>query len=223
LLKFWRQVTAHGDHGATHRDYDEDDDFPWRKRRWPIVTAALALLAVLVLGGGYGFWRYNQGQYYVGEQNGFVAIFRGTNQSLAGISMSSLLQQTTLRVSQLTTSDQAAVTQTISQGSVTSAQQVINQLNSHAKDCQQQWQALATWQAKNVTYQADLASAARRKAKVAPQDNPGVEPSAADPDCAPAAAFGIPASALPTAQTGTAPASPSVTPTRTSAPASAAG
>jgi serine/threonine protein kinase len=168
--------------------------------RWPIVTAALALLVLVVAGGGYGFWQYNQGQYYVGAQNGFVAIFRGTNQSLAGISMSSLVARSTLRVSQLTIGDQAAVAQTISQGSVTNAEAVVDQLQSHANECQQQWQALAAWQAKKVRYQAELANAAKTKHTVPAQDNPGMEPTAADPDCAPAIAFGIQPSALPTAQ-----------------------
>jgi protein phosphatase len=215
-----RDVAAAGDRSrrrggqrGKHRGYDEDDDYERRgKRRWPIVSAALLLLVLLIGGGGYGFWRYNQTQYYVGEEGGFVAIFRGTNQNLAGISMSSLVQKTTLSVSQLTISDQTSVTQTISQGSVTAAQQVVDQLKTHANDCQQQWQALATWQTRNTRYQTEVARAGKSdgKIKVPAQDNPGMEPTPADPDCAPSAAFGIPASALPTAQST---AAPSVTPT----------
>ena len=209
-----------GGHRVRRPDYDEDDDYGRRRRRWPIVSAALVLLVLLVGGGAYGFWWYNQKQYYVGQQDGFVAIFRGTDQSMAGISMSSLVQRTTLSVRQLTTGDQAAVAQTISQGSVTAAQQVIDELKTHANDCQQQWQALVDWQAKNVKYQSELALAAKAKPKrtVPPSDNPGMEPAAADPDCAPAAAFNISASALPTAQPSSTPSSstsPAATPTRT--------
>ncbi len=206
-----------GGHRATRRDHDEDDDLQRRgRRRWPIVSAALVLLVLLVGGGGYGFWRYNQSQYYVGEQGGFVAIFRGTDQSLAGISMSSLVQHTRLPVSQLTTSDQASVAATISQGSVSSAQQVVQSLSDHASSCQQQWLALKNWQAKYTAYQTELANAARTKSKTKPQDNAGVEPPPADPDCAPAAAFGIPASVLPTVQASAAPSvTPSTTPSRT--------
>ncbi len=205
-----------GGHRARRPDYDEDDDYGRRgRRRWPIVSAALVLLVLLVGGGAYGFWWYNQKQYYVGEQNGAVAIFRGTDQSVAGISMSSLLQRTNLSVSQLTSGDQAAVAQTISQGSVNGAQQVIDQLQTHANDCQHQWQALVAWQAKSVTYQRELVAARGTKTKVPAQDNPGMEPAAADPDCAPAAAFAISASALPTAQPSTVPAGPSTTPGKT--------
>jgi serine/threonine protein phosphatase PrpC len=206
-----------GGHRATRRDYDEDDDYGRRgKRRWPIVSAALVLLVLLVGGGGYGFWRYNQSQYYVGEQDGFVAIFRGTNQNLAGISMSSLIQRTTLSVSQLTSGDQASVSQTISQGSVNSAQLVVDQLKTHASDCQQQWAALEEWQKKNLTYQRELVAARGTKTKVPASDNPGVQPAPADLDCAPAAAFRIPASALPTTQASAAPSvTPSATPSKT--------
>jgi hypothetical protein len=129
--------------------------------------------------------------------------------------MSSLVQRTTLSVSQLTSGDQALVAQTISQGSVNGAQQVIDQLQTHANDCQQQWQALEAWQAKSVTYQRELVAARGTKTKVPAQDNPGIEPTAADPDCAPAAAFRIPASALPAAQPSTVPAAPSTTPGKT--------
>ncbi len=65
------------------------------------MTGALVLLVLLLGGGAYGAWWYNQQQYYVGVQDGYVAIFRGTNQSLAGISLSSLLTRSTLKVSQL--------------------------------------------------------------------------------------------------------------------------
>jgi protein phosphatase len=178
------------------------------------VSAALVLLVLLVGGGAYGFWWYNQKQYYVGEQDGFVAIFRGTDQSMAGISMSSLVQRTNLSVSQLTSADQASVAQTISQGSVTGAQQVNDQQTTHANDCQQQWQALKDWQAKNVTYQRELVAARGTKTKVPASDNPGMQPTAADTNCAPAAAFGIQPSALPTTQPSSAPASPSTTPSK---------
>ena len=72
-----------GSHRARHGRYDDDGDDGYArpgKRRWPIVTGALALLVILVAGGGYGFWRYNQNQFYVGvDKNGNVSVFRGTD------------------------------------------------------------------------------------------------------------------------------------------------
>jgi protein phosphatase len=175
------------------------------------VTASLALLDLLIGGGGYGFWQYNQSQYYVGvDQNGFVSIFRGTNQNLAGISLSSLVQRSTLKVSELRSTDQTTLTQTITQGSVNDAQLLIDQLQNQVNQCKQQWQAVAAWPAKNATYQAAVANAARSKGKikVPANANPGPQPNAPDAAaCAPAMALGV-----------TLPASPSVAPSSTPTP-----
>jgi PPM family protein phosphatase len=198
-----------GSHRAKRHRYDEDDDYaPQGKRRWPIVTASLALLVLLIGGGGYGFWQYNQSQYYVGvDQNGFVSIFRGTNQNLAGISLSSLVHRSTLKVSELRSTDQTTLTQTITQGSVNDAQLLIDQLQNQVNQCKQQWQAVAAWPAKNATYRTEVANAARSKGKikVPANANPGPQPNAPDAaNCAPAMALGV-----------TLPASPSVAPSST--------
>jgi protein phosphatase len=199
---------------------DDGDGYGHRgRRRWPIVTGALVLLVILLGGGAYGAWWYNQQQYYVGVHNGFVSIFRGTNQSVAGVSLSSLLTRSTLKVSQLGADDQGTINQTISKGSVADAEALITQLQSSADQCHAQWTALATWQSQTIKYRNELTTAAhsKPKIKVPASDNPGTMPAVPDTDsCAAAAAFGIPASALPTQAGGTSvtPPSPSPTPSR---------
>jgi serine/threonine protein kinase len=188
-------------------------------RGWPIVTSALVLLVLLIAGAGVGFWRYNQSQYYVGvTSDGYVAIFRGTNQSLAGISLSSLLSRSTLKASMLTSSDQATLQQAISTSSVSDAQQRIDQLVTEADQCQQTYQHLATWQSENLAYEnylvAKVEATKNRTKAPAVVNNPGpMLTQLPDADqCAPSTAFGIPASALPaTAATAPAP-TPSATP-----------
>jgi protein phosphatase len=201
-----------GGHRAGRRRDNEDEGYGQRgRRRWPIVTAALVLLVLLVGGGGYGFWRYNQGQYYVGAQNGYVAIFRGTNQTLAGISLSSLVQRSTLQVSELRSSDQTGLAQTISQDNVTDAQQLIDQLQGQVNTCRLQWQKVAAWPAANASYQAELlaASKSKGKIKVPPSDNPGPQPDAPDAaNCASASALGV---TIPVSQPAAAPSSPAPT------------
>jgi PPM family protein phosphatase len=183
-----------GGHRAVRRRYDDDDDYGHRRRRWPIVTTALVLLVLLVGGGLYGFWRYNQGQYYVGVQDGFVSIFRGTNQSVAGISLSSLVQRSTLPVSQLRTSDQDGLAQTISTDNLNDAHTLLDQLQGQVSQCTQEWQAVAAWPADNERYQAEVTAATKSKGKikVPAGDNPGPQPNAPDAaNCASATALGV--------------------------------
>jgi protein phosphatase len=201
-------------HRAKRRSrYDDgDDDFTERRRRWPIVTTTLVLLVALLGGGAYGAWWYNQQQFYVGMQGKYVAIFRGVNQNVAGLSLSSLVSTTTLQVSQLGQTDQATLQQTISKDSLAAAQNLVDSLQTSVDGCKRQWQALVVWQQKNVAYQRSLAhNRAVPKHKVVAV-NPGPQPSMpGTASCAPAAAFSIPASALPGGQST---ASPSPAPTR---------
>jgi protein phosphatase len=209
-----------GGHRAGRRRYDDDESGHRGRRRWPVVTTALVLLVLVVGGGGYGFWRYNQGQYYVGEQNGFVAIFRGTNQSVAGISLSSLVQRSTLPVSQLRTGDQAGLAQTISTDNLNDAHTLLDQLQGQVNQCTQEWQAVAAWPADSARYQAEVTAAAKSKGKikVPAGDNPGPQPDAPDAaNCASATALGvtIPASqpAATTSPSASTSPKPSTTPT----------
>jgi PPM family protein phosphatase len=202
---------------SRHRyDANASDDYGHRgRRRWPIVTGALVLLVLLLGGGAYGAWWYNQQQYYVGVHNGNVAIFQGTNQTVAGINLSKLHTPTTLQVSQLGLNDQGHLAQTISMGSVKDAEALITTLQAASNTCHTQWMTLVAWQAQSVKYQSDLVKAehSKPKIKVPASDAPGPLPTAPNADdCAPASAFGIPASALPSTNSATPPPAPAPKP-----------
>ncbi|MGW6916545.1 protein phosphatase 2C domain-containing protein [Kitasatospora sp. NPDC054939] len=70
-------------------DFD-DEDRPKRKGK----ALKLSLVALVTLGllGGAGFfgYRWTQSHYYVGVDGDNVAVFQGINQSLAGLSLSSV-------------------------------------------------------------------------------------------------------------------------------------
>ncbi len=189
-------------HRARRRfDEDEDEDdytAPAEgRRRWPIVTMVLVLLVLVIGGGLYGGWRYLQGQYYVGVQDGNVAIFRGVNQSLAGISLSSLVQRTDLPITQVPAGSQDMIKQTIAKGSLSSAQSLVGGLVGQVANCRDEWQKLANWQAAEVHYQSEQAAFQAKKTKIRPK-SPGSQPSTPDAaDCAPASAFGILVSSQP--------------------------
>ena len=207
-------------HRARRRADDDDDEYLQQhegKRRWPIVTTLLVLVVLLIGGGLYGGWRYVQGQYYVGVQDGNVAIFRGVNQNLAGISLSTLLQKTDVPISQVVVSSQGMIRQTIPASSLDDAKHVVSQIQTQVNKCRQQYQALAQWKVNEARYQNELAAFRAKRTKVAPKDNPGPQPTMPEAaDCAPSSAFGIPATALPgTTPTVTPTVNPSTTPTPT--------
>jgi serine/threonine protein kinase len=182
-----------GGHRAGGRGYDDEGYGPAR-RRWPVVTTALVLLVLLLGGGAFALWRYNQSQVYVGVRNGYVSIFRGTPQSVAGVSLSSLVEASTLKVTELRSSDQAGLAQTISRGSVSDAQQLIQQLYNQVDQCKADWQGVAAWPAREAQYKAEVAAASKSKGKITvpASDNPGPQPTPpAAVDCAPAAALGV--------------------------------
>ncbi len=197
--------TGRHSHRARRHRLDDDDDYPPQhdgRRRWPIVTTLLVVLVLFILGGLYGGWRYIQGQYFIGVQNGNVAIFRGVNQNLAGISLSSLVQRyDNLPVAQVVPSDQSMIRQTITESSLTAAQSLVGQIQSGVTSCHQKWQELVTWNSADQRYQQELALYKAKQTKTPPKNNPGPQPATPDiTECASASAFGIPATALPTGQ-----------------------
>jgi len=197
--------TGRHSHRARRHRLDDDDDYAPQhdgRRRWPIVTTLLVVLVLFILGGLYGGWRYIQGQYYIGVQNGNVAIFRGVNQSVAGISLSGLVQRyDNLPVAQVVPSDQGMIHQTITESSLTAAQSLVGQIQSGVTSCHQKWQQLVNWNSAEQRYQQELALYKAKQTKTPPKDNPGPQPATPDiTECASASAFGIPATALPAGQ-----------------------
>jgi hypothetical protein len=75
-------------------------------------------------------------------------------------------------------------------GSLSDATRLVDQLQSEAVQCHEQWNALADWQSEDNDYQLDMGLPA-----------PGPMPTVPDSaQCAPSSAFGVPASRLPAAQ-----------------------
>jgi len=130
---------------APRRRADPDDDDlagagPGR-RRWPIVSSILVLLIVLVGGGGYVAWRITQSQYYVGTAAGQVVIFRGINENVAGLSLSSAYRHTGIPVSHVQSSVLSLPT---AAGTLGEAQHTVLNIR-HSYDCKVALAAVQTW------------------------------------------------------------------------------
>jgi protein phosphatase len=212
-------------------DDDEDDYGPGARhaarRRWPIVTTLLVVLVVALGGAAFASWQWVQGKFYLGPQNGDVAIFQGVNSSIAGMSLSSPYQNTGVPIAELRPAEQSAIRATVSYGGLAPAQQIVSRLRSEVTACRSAWGKLVSWQQQNVAHQGavrayQVALNAYNHANPKPKTKPqppaaiGLPPATPDPGtCAPAAAFGIRATSLPPGTTNTG-ATPATAPTGTS-------
>jgi protein phosphatase len=126
------------------------------RRRWPIVTSLLAILLVLIIGGGYGAWRYTQNQYYVGTSGGSVVIFRGIEGSVAGVKLSHVYSQTGIPFAGVPISDRQSIQATTSPGSLASARAVVANIRSGYTECLNAYRARRTYDANKSRYTDSL-------------------------------------------------------------------
>jgi len=135
------QASVNGHRVRTTVDDDElTGMMPRRRRRWPIVTSVLAVLAVLVIGGLFVGWRITQGQYYVASDGSHVIIYRGVSDQIAGLHLSSVYQRTTIPAKAVPADLQLPTTP----GSLTKARQTVTTIQD-TYNCQLASRAVAHW------------------------------------------------------------------------------
>ncbi len=103
-----------------------------KRRRW---AWALPLVAGFLVFAGAVTYAWAQSQYYVGNEGGYVAIYRGPPGELGPLSLRSVEQVTTLAVDSLPDFEAAQVEATIGAESLASAQQLVQRLTERAAEC----------------------------------------------------------------------------------------
>ncbi len=111
-------------------DPEEARYAPRPPRRFGWVRRFLALLVVvgLLWMAGAGAWSWTQRQYYVGEYEGKVAIYRGVDADLPGLDLSSPYEVTDLETAQLSEYDRDQVMDGIGSGDLASARRTVENL-----------------------------------------------------------------------------------------------
>jgi protein phosphatase len=105
----------------------EEDERRARRRKITWLTGII-LLVVVIVGGAILGYEWTQSRYFVGVDGNSVAIFQGVQQDLGPIKLSSVYQDTDLKVSDLRSYDRQQVEQTISATSLDDAQAIIERL-----------------------------------------------------------------------------------------------
>lgn len=135
------------------RDPEELRYAPQPPRRFPRIRLLLALVLLLaLLGGGAAIaYRWSQRQYYVGTSDGNIAIYRGLDQHLPGLDLSSLYAEYDLLLDELPAYQRGRVETGIEADSLAAAQRTVDQLETDAAQCAAGQDAAGTPQCEGAT------------------------------------------------------------------------
>ena len=100
--------------------------------RWLRRTVVAAAVLAVVAAAGWLGWSWSQDQYFVGEQDGQVAIYRGLAQDLGPIELSSVEEQTDLAVDDLPDYYQGRVRSTLAADDREGADTIVAELRDLA-------------------------------------------------------------------------------------------
>jgi serine/threonine protein phosphatase PrpC/predicted nucleic acid-binding Zn ribbon protein len=102
-----------------------------RKITWltVLVLAVVAVITVVVLA-----YQWTQSLYYVGADDGQVAIFQGVQQGIGPIPLSSVYERTDIRLDDLPTFTRQSVEGTISADNLDEARSIVERLAANAND-----------------------------------------------------------------------------------------
>ena len=111
-------------------DPEEARYAPRPPRRYVVTRRVLAGVAVLgvVWMGGAAAYSWSQQQYYVGERDGSVTIFRGVHADVPGIDLSHPYETSNVRVDQLDAFTARTVQSGIGVGSLAEAERTVEHL-----------------------------------------------------------------------------------------------
>ncbi|PRY52479.1 protein phosphatase [Knoellia remsis] len=121
---------------------NEDDDLHLaeeggRSRTGTILRAvgAAVVAAILLVAGGYGAWAWTQTQYYVGVNEGRVAVFRGVDQTLGPIELSRPERTSTIALDDLPDFYRGQLGRGITMDSLDQADGLVRNLDVQAQAC----------------------------------------------------------------------------------------
>jgi PPM family protein phosphatase len=106
-----------------------------RLRWFKGLSLVVVVLAVLV-GGGYAAYSWSQGQYFVGETNGHVAIYQGVSQDIGPWKLSHVIEESSIALSDLPDFYRGKVDSTVSTATVEDARLRLTDLRVQALACQ---------------------------------------------------------------------------------------
>jgi len=104
-----------------------------RGQWWPLIAVAVVILGLAAATTALAVWA--RGQYYVGNDNGYVAIFQGVPQTVAGRQLATVAQGSQVAVTGLPEVDQIAVLGAIPASDLDDARRTVERLAAQSASC----------------------------------------------------------------------------------------
>lgn len=123
----------------SERAITEEERYALQGRRRPAAAIKLLLLFVIpllmVLGGGFAWYRYTQTQYFVGADDEVVAIFQGVPDKMFNLPLSKVVEPSQTRVDDLPPYYARLVDATIPAAGLEGARATVGELKVKAEQC----------------------------------------------------------------------------------------
>ncbi|MEU4196733.1 protein phosphatase 2C domain-containing protein [Kribbella sp. NPDC026611] len=104
--------------------------FPWLRR-----IAVVVIILALIGGGGWFTYSWTQKQYYVGTDGDNVAIFKGVEADIPGLTLSRVFERQNLQVNKLPTYSREQVEGNIQADNLAGARSIVSELQRTADEC----------------------------------------------------------------------------------------
>ena len=104
--------------------------------RWLKGSSLVVLVLVALAGGGYAAYDWSQRQYYVGAALGHVAIYQGVSQNIGPWTLSHVIDESDIALSDLPDFYRGKVDSTLSSANLPEARRLVTELRERAMECQ---------------------------------------------------------------------------------------
>ena len=106
------------------------------RRRWIKTLSLVVVVLAVLVGGSYAAYGWSQRQYFVGENNGHVAIYQGVSQDIGPWQLSHVIDQSDVALGDLPGFYRGKVGSTLSTATIEDARRLVTDLRVQALACQ---------------------------------------------------------------------------------------
>ena len=131
LLHPLRALPSADEHFEPEEDYLEElirEDRRRLIRRRVVWSLSVVIIISALVGAAFSAYEWTQTRYFVGESNGFVAIYQGVPENVGPLSLSTLFEETDVSLDSLQVFEQERITDSLPAESLEDAQEIVERL-----------------------------------------------------------------------------------------------